>query len=524
MKLKVVIAFLSLLSLNLCLGQTDSADKTTITKIQELKADTINVSDKKSDIVQEPKKNNKKDSVKVAKKNVSSDNGLGASEVFAPAPIDTVKYLKDSIRALNKAIFILGKEKKELREKNEDLQSQIIEQSGERDNKSQRGNWRDWVLKIIYNILKVFVVIFIFIIPYFILNNRKKLGNFAKRIQQLFQMKKNKKILVPSKSQTESYIQSTNIQTKKITPSFEKTSLKSFSNVNYSHVKSEIERDFWFVVGASSIGKAHISSSMPCQDNHFCSSIKEGWGIAVSCDGAGSAVNSHWGSEFVAEAAFGIFKDFLLLNKFVDNNKLPNQEEWQSISNLAFKSIYNLLSDFVKEKKIEFSSIACTVSVVVYTPFGLLATHIGDGRAGYCNANGEWKSLIIPHKGEEANQTIFLTSSPWVSTTDFKMSEVLVPECRVINEKVIAFTLMSDGCESHSFDCSKMDNELNKWIDPNLPSEKFFIPLVKQLKSMYENKVPINDITSSWHKFLESGTPGLKNEADDKTLILGILI
>jgi hypothetical protein len=83
---------------------------------------------------------------------------------------------------------------------------------------------------------------------------------------------------------------------------------------------------------------------------------------------------------------------------------------------------------------------------------------------------------------------------------------------------------MSDGCELHAFDCSKIDPETNKWNDPNTPSSKFFNPLTEQLKAMYQSKIPLNDIISEWQKFLEEGTEGFKEEPDDKTLILGVLL
>jgi serine/threonine protein phosphatase PrpC len=299
---------------------------------------------------------------------------------------------------------------------------------------------------------------------------------------------------------------------------------KPFSNIKYTQSLSQFVNNSWFVVGASSIGKSHLSNLKPCQDNHYCESIKEGWGIAVICDGAGSANHSEIGSAFVAQTAYTEFKNRLLINQSVINNQLPNHDEWQNISVLTFKNIYNSLLDFANEKNIDFSSLACTVIVLVFTPVGILSTHIGDGRAGYCNEYGQWKSAITPHKGEEANQTIFLTSTTWVVSSNFKMSDTLVPESRVINEKAIAFTLMSDGCEAHSFDCSKMDFEANKWIDPNLPSDIFFNPLLNQLRSMYENKVSTEEVTSSWYRFIEIGTPGLKDEPDDKTLIIGILV
>jgi hypothetical protein len=331
------------------------------------------------------------------------------------------------------------------------------------------------------------------------------------------------KILSPAKFIKKTEIKPQPIQTtQEIDLPIECSLTKSFSNINYSQPKSRLGSDKWFLVGGSSIGKSHISIGKPCQDNHYCKNIDKNWGISVICDGAGSAENSHLGSQFVSEKTIDVFKDYLVSNKFVSKNKLPNDVEWQNISNLAFRNIYNSLCDFAEKNKIGFSSVACTVIVVVFTPIGLLSSHIGDGRAGYCNVNGEWKSLITPHKGEEANQTIFITSSAWISEKNFKMSDVLVPECRVITEKVTAFTLMTDGCETHSFDCSKMDQETNKWIDPNIPDEKFFNPLLNQLKSMYNNKVSSDEVTSRWLNFIDEGTNGLKNESDDKTLILGV--
>ena len=57
-----------------------------------------------------------------------------------------------------------------------------------------------------------------------------------------------------------------------------------------------------------------------------------------------------------------------------------------------------------------------------------------------------------------------------------------------------------------------------------MPSIKFFEPLIKQINLMVQNKVPNEQINSNWIKFVESGTEGLKNESDDKTLIIGVVI
>jgi hypothetical protein len=311
---------------------------------------------------------------------------------------------------------------------------------------------------------------------------------------------------------------------KEVTNPIDEDLQNSFSNVIKLKLKTKQKTVNWFIVGASSIGKSHISINQQCQDYHTYSFLKEGWGISVVSDGAGSAENSHLGSKFVCEEIVKIFKDFYSQKKIFSNNRLPHEAEWQSISNELFKKAFESLVQFAHDKNIELSSVACTVIVVIFTPIGLLTSHIGDGRAGYCNSSREWKPLLTPHKGEEANQTIFITSLSWISNVDFRMSNVLVPESKVINEKAIAFTLMTDGCETHAFNCSKIDERTMKWMDPNIPSEIFFNPLLNQLKSMFNKKVPIDDINNNWKEFIEEGTIGLKEEPDDKSLILGILV
>jgi len=299
---------------------------------------------------------------------------------------------------------------------------------------------------------------------------------------------------------------------------------QSFANIKYPPKRLRIERKDWYVVGCSSIGRNHITTNKPCQDNHFCSIQNDGWGMAIISDGAGSAENSHLGSKHISERAFDIFKQFLIQNNFIEEKIFLQEKEWQEFSIQAFRQLYKSLFDFCFAREIEFHSVACTVSIVIFSPNGLLSTHIGDGRAGYCTVNGEWKPLFIPHKGEEANHTIFLTSSPWSTSKEIVMSNVLVAESRVVNEKISAFTLMTDGCENHAFECSKFNRDINKWFDPNVPSEKFFNPLCQQLKSLKENNVSEDEANLNWRHFIESGNQGLKEESDDKTLILGILI
>lgn len=280
----------------------------------------------------------------------------------------------------------------------------------------------------------------------------------------------------------------------------------------------------WFVVDGSAIGNSHISQNIPCQDASYYMPLKNGWGIAVVCDGAGSAKNSDMGSKYTTHVISKLFSDLIEREGWLLSQKLPNQDEWSLIAREQLKMALSVLNQYALSSELELASLACTVIVVIHSPYGLLVTHIGDGRAGFCDENGEWYSAITPHKGEEANQTVFLTSYSWLKNELLLMSGVNVPESRVINQKVTAFTLMSDGCEQHSFECSRFDTVAEQWSDPNLPYAKFFNPLVSQLKTIANSNKTDLDIKNNWKLFLEEGTKGLKQEPDDKTLILGVLV
>lgn len=284
-------------------------------------------------------------------------------------------------------------------------------------------------------------------------------------------------------------------------------------------MKNLITSDQWLVLAASVIGKAHVKMNLPCQDSHYKLPLENNWGIAVVCDGAGSAKNSQIGSVFIAkEAAPRYFKALVEREKWIEKKILPSSDKWDELARVELINCYGALKIFAEHRELDFSSLACTIIAVVYSPLGLLVTHIGDGRAGF--KDKKWFPAMIPHKGEEANQTIFLTSKGWVNNPDLKLSGVSVPESRVITKPVEAFVLMSDGCENHSFKCSDFDEVNQIWTDPNIPSDTFFNPLIEQMPDL-EKEVG-QKINEKWEKFLENGLESLENEPDDKTMILGL--
>ena len=277
----------------------------------------------------------------------------------------------------------------------------------------------------------------------------------------------------------------------------------------------------WVLVGASVKGNGHIQSNMPCQDNHKFESIGNGWGVAIVSDGAGSAAHSELGSKVVAERGVFHFKNLIEKEGWQKNNTLPTDMEWWQKSYDVLKTIRDEVALVAQKNNVEVKSLSATCLAVIYSPLGLLAVHVGDGRMGYKSIAGEWKAMMTPHKGEEANQTIFLVSDFW-SIPNFKLSGVLVPEVVVVREPVKAFALMSDGCENTAWKCTTLNQETGKYYDQNKPFEGFFNPLEETLLSFYKDNTPEEEQQSKWHRFIESGTTGFVKEQDDKTMIYGI--
>lgn len=285
--------------------------------------------------------------------------------------------------------------------------------------------------------------------------------------------------------------------------------------------EKDADPPIWVIVGASVKGNGHIQSNMPCQDNNRFESIDAGWGIAVVSDGAGSAAHSEVGSKVITERCIFHFKNLIEKEGWMKNKVLPTDTDWLLKSYYTLKLVRDEVLMIANKNNIEPKSLSATCLVVIYSPLGLLAVHIGDGRMGYKSLSGEWKAMMTPHKGDEANQTIFLISDFW-TIPNYIMSGVMVPESIVIREPVKAFVLMSDGCENTAWECTIQNPETGKCYDRNKPFEGFFNPLEDTLTSLYNDKVPENEIQIKWSKFIESGTGGFIKEQDDKTMIYGI--
>ena len=275
----------------------------------------------------------------------------------------------------------------------------------------------------------------------------------------------------------------------------------------------------WSYLYASVKGKGHVEENIECQD-YSDVFINQDYTICVVSDGAGSCANSSIGAENVVKLVNIHFSKLIEENDWHTTQNDITLEKWQQASYEALRKV----RDDLERKSIEFDSfksLSCTLIVVIHLHNKLLVTHIGDGRAGYCNLNNEWYPMMTPYKGNYNNETVFITSDIWKD----EVGLCKYIESKIFDDVIKAFCLLSDGCENASFECYKFNKKSKAMEDINKPYKKFFqenvdvhIPyLVKAQKDQKE----LNEI---WGNFLNSGNEKLKNESDDKTMILAVKV
>jgi hypothetical protein len=276
----------------------------------------------------------------------------------------------------------------------------------------------------------------------------------------------------------------------------------------------------WVLVGNSVHGHSHILNGLPCQDCFNALSISRSWQLIVTSDGAGSSVNSQRGSALLCTTIVPrLFRELVETGELDLNNGPPTADDWNRIGLSAFKRIRQQLRTYSDEQGLVPSEFNATLSIALFSPEGLLVGHIGDGRGAYLNAHDEWIASMRPHKGDEPNQTVFI-SSKW-DALERSPNGVPVPEFAVHQGPIRAVALLTDGMEKHAFECSVMDAKTSQWSDPNTPYQRFFAPLRATLLSKAGQQDELNE---AWTRFLLEGTPGIKKEHDDKTFVLACLL
>lgn len=276
------------------------------------------------------------------------------------------------------------------------------------------------------------------------------------------------------------------------------------------------------VFGVSLLGRVHETYDDSCQDYHLFSDLGDGWHLYIVSDGAGSAVASDRGARWNCIITEYLIKGLLERNDWQSRLSLPSELEWyQAFYAVCRKVKANILEkvDMLDEHRLP-KDFNATLLVLLVTPYGMLSGHIGDGRMGYRAEDGSWHSLITPHKGEEANQTIFMMNS-WdaIRLPILTMSDVSVPETRVVPGRPTAVAVLSDGCENFSWNCTQYDNQTGIYEDRNTPFDSFWVPLIDTILTSRPD-----ERMETFIQFVDTKTDACKLEQDDRSLMLGIYV
>ena len=274
------------------------------------------------------------------------------------------------------------------------------------------------------------------------------------------------------------------------------------------------------VLGVSLLGRNHSENKTACQDFHVFSDIGDGWHVYLVADGAGSACASDRGSRWNCIFTEHLIKGLLNRNDWKFRNKLPSELEWYQEFYAICRQVKYLIEervDSIDEPRLP-KDFNATLLVLIVTPMGMLTGHIGDGRMGYQDKQGNWHSLMVPHKGEEINQTIFVMNK-WdrISIPNKKMNGVSVPEVRVIEDIPTTVVVLSDGCENFSWQCLQKNEETGRFEDLNLPFADFWNPCITTVM-----ETNTEERFEKFATFIDQNTDECKQEQDDRTVIMGI--
>lgn len=253
----------------------------------------------------------------------------------------------------------------------------------------------------------------------------------------------------------------------------------------------------WKHIKASILGKKNKARGLPCQDAMHVE-INDAWSLAVVADGAGSASMSELGSREVCEFTSKYLKDEVLEAKIpLSAEKMKN----------CFLACHNHMKDYAQRRGYSLTSLSTTLIVAILYQNKLFIAHTGDGIAGVRKAStSKWEMAMNPHKGEYANETVFITMNIVAESPDSYI------EIREYEEHEIdAFFLGSDGCEAATLERDTKEKGRKMKPYPN-----FFNPILKKLS----DSPSTSDLDHMWSEFLREGTEVLYEEDDDKTLIM----
>ncbi|HPH94516.1 MAG TPA: PP2C family serine/threonine-protein phosphatase [Anaerolineaceae bacterium] len=240
----------------------------------------------------------------------------------------------------------------------------------------------------------------------------------------------------------------------------------------------------WNIVSAFIAGSLHQRRSQPCQDYAAHRLLPSGTLLLACADGAGSAEFSADGARLAVDTVLNELEDLLL------------QETPSAALPLAFEKALAALSALAQERGLPLNVFATTLTAVILTASEVTAAQLGDGCVILQDTQDQFSPLLLPTRGEYANETYFITMPGALSHLQ-SASQPGLPQ---------ALVLMTDGLLRLALDLSTQT-----------PHPPFFRPLIEFARQAPSRPAPNQDL-AAW---LDSDKVRSRTE-DDKTLVIAV--
>ena len=247
----------------------------------------------------------------------------------------------------------------------------------------------------------------------------------------------------------------------------------------------------WKVNAASAIGKYHIDTGLPCQDD-FAFQVAGDVLIGVVCDGAGSSAHSELGAKACSQSVVESIVATLAEGAAGGLEMVCSYEYLKTTVETARVRLQSIAD----ENGFQFHDLSCTLVGCIASPEGGCLFHIGDG-FGVAEYDGLSPIIALPENGEYANETYFVTAADW----PVRLRITILPAA-----KTGCVALMSDGAAPFVV---------------NRQQTGLFIPFIKPVTKYLSGVSQEEGNHALWDTLAGEGTYAITG--DDKTLLIAML-
>ena len=194
------------------------------------------------------------------------------------------------------------------------------------------------------------------------------------------------------------------------------------------------------------LGRAHVATNTPCQDNVAYAS-NQGVQVMAVADGAGSRTHSQHGSKIAVQQMTNLisqhFRSVLTRMEKQGKKKSSFDNDQTFLKDWFLSTMITEMEKFAKTNSITLNDMACTLLFVAFNDDYYITGHVGDGIiASIHGVPGQDYAKLVSEPDGEANETYFVTM-PKIHS-HFRLSVGSMDQIR-------GFFISSDGLQDRIF-------------------------------------------------------------------------